>query len=269
MRTFPTFLFCPYPLQSYAFFKFYVLRIASPFVKEQTTASAWLLCRDVSLPVFNKLSQVSTLLGEQVENTASERVMAIIGDFRTLKGNFMIRSSPWYKLSSNAYTSTEPKVNTYSLHIMSEKSKLSNFILTFPHMYTSYPVFDIRTHIKLNIYPHISPSGALEFISLLRTRFRWGNNLRPSQQARPSGHPKLPHGPLLLHRSGPRRLRHPRLFTSGIPGKCLRKIRFPDADVADPLQLHHIRGPISPLPSTAGHPHFGPHPPSGKMWKIQ
>ena len=65
------------------------LRIATPFVKEQTAASTWLLCRDVTLPVFNKITKVSNLLGEQLEGTASERIMAIIGHFTTLKGNFL------------------------------------------------------------------------------------------------------------------------------------------------------------------------------------
>ena len=68
-------------------FSSFILRIAVPYIKEQTASAAWILRRDISLSVFNKLSQVSTLLGEQVEDTASERVMAIIGDFRTLKGN--------------------------------------------------------------------------------------------------------------------------------------------------------------------------------------
>ena len=78
----------------------YIFRIAVPFVKEQTSASAWLIRRDISLPLFNKLSQVSTLLGEQVEDTASERVMAIIGDFRTLKGNLSPQVHT-YELSSS------------------------------------------------------------------------------------------------------------------------------------------------------------------------
>ena len=69
-------------------------RIATPFIKEQTAASAWLLCRDVTLPIFNKITKASNLLGEQLEGTASERIMAIIGHFTTLKGkNFLTYTS--------------------------------------------------------------------------------------------------------------------------------------------------------------------------------
>ena len=63
-----------------------LFRIATPFIKEQTAASAWLLCHDVALPVFNKITRASNLLGERLEGTASERIMAIIGHFTTVKG---------------------------------------------------------------------------------------------------------------------------------------------------------------------------------------
>ena len=67
----------------------YYLRIATPFVKEQTSASAWLLSRDTSVTVFNKLPQVGELLGDRVEDTANERIMAIVGGFTTIKGNYL------------------------------------------------------------------------------------------------------------------------------------------------------------------------------------
>ena len=63
-----------------------LFRIATPFIKEQTAASSWLLCRDITLPLFNKITKASNLLGEQLEGSASERIMAIIGHFTTLKG---------------------------------------------------------------------------------------------------------------------------------------------------------------------------------------
>ena len=65
------------------------LRIATPFIKEQTAASAWLLSRDTSLYVFNKLPQVGELLGDKVDDTANERIMAIVGGFTTIKGNYL------------------------------------------------------------------------------------------------------------------------------------------------------------------------------------
>ena len=37
--------------------------------------------------MFNKLPQVGELLGDRVEDTANERIMAIVGGFTTIKGN--------------------------------------------------------------------------------------------------------------------------------------------------------------------------------------
>ena len=70
----------------YSSLTYNLFRIATPFVKEQTAASAWLLSRDTSVTVFNKLPQVGELLGDRVEDTANERIMAIVGGFTTIKG---------------------------------------------------------------------------------------------------------------------------------------------------------------------------------------
>ena len=76
----------PFPYRKYLKTNVYNFRIATPFVKEQTSASNWLISHDVTVSVFNKLPKVSEQLGDLVDDTATERIMAIVGGFTTLKG---------------------------------------------------------------------------------------------------------------------------------------------------------------------------------------